>query len=177
VRQDDLVHFEIRDLGDGKYQAIAVHDLPTRTPVSLRGKDDEKDTRVTQVEQPSATTTTASVIQVSIADGVRDSSNDRLYHFDVTLDQVSTQTVTVRFSTENGVAPNAYTAPTDYTAVVNLLVTFNPGTTLQTVDVTLVRSNCSAPAIPRHFFGTLASPTNAVIVDDRGLANVPVGPC
>ena len=49
----------------------------------------------------------------------------------------STSTVTVRFSTQDGTGPTGYHAPADYTAVINLLVTFLPGTISQTVDVRL----------------------------------------
>ena len=79
--------------------------------------------------------------------------------------------MTVLFSTQDGTGPTGYHAPADYTAVINLLVTFSPGTVSQTVDVHLTDTNCTPNTY--NFSANLSSPVNAVILDGHGDAVIP----
>ncbi|HEY1685404.1 MAG TPA: S8 family serine peptidase [Tepidisphaeraceae bacterium] len=76
--------------------------------------------------------------------------------FTVTLDSTSTQTITVAYSTSNGSA----IAGTDYTATSGVL-TFDPGTTSQTIDVPIL--NDSSANSNTTFSLNLSSPTSAIL--------------
>ncbi|MBI5761670.1 MAG: hypothetical protein HZA46_24435, partial [Planctomycetales bacterium] len=86
--------------------------------------------------------------------------------FTITLSAVSTQTVTVRYSTQNSTARS----PGDYTAVSNATATFNPGVTSQSVTILVVGDTAVEAA--ETFFVNLTSPVNATILDSQGRATI-----
>jgi hypothetical protein len=86
--------------------------------------------------------------------------------FTVTLSAASGQTVTVNRSTVNGTA----TAPADYTALASSTLTFPPGTTTQTVIVT-VASDVLDEA-NETFQVRLATAVNATIADNTGVGTI-----
>lgn len=98
--------------------------------------------------------------------------------FEVTLNQESSETVTVDYATADGSALGT----SDYTAVSGTLV-FEAGTTLQTLQVTVLSDDIAEVA--ENFFVTLSNPTNglilvsqanALIVDSAEVSFSPVGP-
>jgi hypothetical protein len=109
---------------------------------------------------------------ISIADAVLlpDADTQDFARFAVTLDKVWTQTVTVNFATQDG----TYLSTTGYFPL-STDVTFEPGATLQFVDVAIRATNCTGS--PKNFFGNLSSPINATILDPQGEALLPVGAC
>ena len=76
--------------------------------------------------------------------------------FVVSLDQTSTQEVTVAFATTDDTAQ----AGSDYTAAAGRL-TFAPGVTERTITVTV--ADDTAPEVPEMFRLSLSEPTNAVL--------------
>ena len=76
--------------------------------------------------------------------------------FVVSLDQTSTQEVTVAFATTDGTAQ----AGSDYTAAAGRL-TFAPAVTERTITVTV--ADDTAPEVPEMFRLSLSEPTNAVL--------------
>jgi hypothetical protein len=102
---------------------------------------------------------TISINDVSVVEG---NSGTTSAVFNVSLSAASAKTITVLASTANGTA----TAPGDYTAISNLLVTFNPGQTSQTVTV-LVNGD-TTPEANETYTVNLSSPTNATIAGAVG---------
>ncbi len=86
--------------------------------------------------------------------------------FTVTLSAPSGQTVTVDYATANGTA----TAPADYTAVATTTLTFAPGATTQTVNVSVVDDAVDEPS--ENFFVNLSNATNASILDGQGVGTI-----
>jgi hypothetical protein len=85
--------------------------------------------------------------------------------FTVTLSAISTQTVSVAYTTGNGTA----TAGSDYQATSGAL-TFAPGQTSKTITV-LVNGD-RLPEPNETFVVNLSSPTNAVISDGQGIGTI-----
>ncbi|MFC1905797.1 Calx-beta domain-containing protein, partial [Chloroflexota bacterium] len=86
-------------------------------------------------------------------------------NFTVTLSSPSSLTVTVYYSTANANAA----AGEDYNATSGTL-TFSPGTTVQTIFIRILDD--SIYEAPETFNLNLSNPTNAVILDDRGIGTV-----
>jgi hypothetical protein len=86
--------------------------------------------------------------------------------FTVTLSAVSGRTVTVNRATANATA----TAPADYTALASAPLTFLPGTTTQSVSVT-VNSDLLDEA-DETFQLRLTTAANATIADGTGVATI-----
>jgi hypothetical protein len=82
--------------------------------------------------------------------------------FTVTLTNPNAVASTVQYATANGTA----TAGTDYVATSGTL-TFNPGTTTQTITVTIIGD--AIKEANETFFVILSNPTNAVIADGQGV--------
>lgn len=80
--------------------------------------------------------------------------------FIVTLSSASTTPVTVHYSTYDGTATGSYYSANDF-LIASGTLTFTPGTTAQTVRVTVGNDNSVDPL--KVFFMSLDSPTNAVI--------------
>ena len=76
--------------------------------------------------------------------------------FTVTLSQPSTKAVTVSYATRNGTA----VAGTDYIAASGT-ITFNPGQTSQTINVTVLGN--TAPGADKTFLLDLSAPANATL--------------
>ncbi|MHC4278516.1 MAG: Calx-beta domain-containing protein, partial [Planctomycetota bacterium] len=85
--------------------------------------------------------------------------------FTVTLSASSSQTVSVDYAT----ADNDAAAGSDYTAASGTL-TFDPGVTTQTIDVTVLEDGTSEAT--ETYFVDLTSPTNASISDGQGLGTI-----
>ena len=86
--------------------------------------------------------------------------------FTITLSATSGQTVTVDYATANGTA----TAPSDYASVATTTVTFAPGTTTQTVNISVVGDTLDEP--DETFFVNLSNATNATISDAQGVGTI-----
>jgi uncharacterized repeat protein (TIGR01451 family) len=82
--------------------------------------------------------------------------------FTVSLSAASGQTVSVDYATANHTA----TAPADYTALPTMTLTFAPGTTTQTITVTVQSDILDEPN--ESFFIDLFNPANATISDGQG---------
>ena len=86
--------------------------------------------------------------------------------FTVTLSEAALANVTVTVNTANGTA----VAPGDYTAVTGLVLTFLPGETTKTVDVTVVDDTLIEG--DETFNVNLTLPTNATISDSQGVGTI-----
>ncbi len=86
--------------------------------------------------------------------------------FTVSLSAASGQTVTVDYATADGTAT---TAGSDYVAVSGTL-TFNPGTTTQTVNVTV--NGDTLNEVNETYFVNLTNPVSATITDNQGLGTI-----
>jgi uncharacterized repeat protein (TIGR01451 family) len=100
-----------------------------------------------------------SINDVTQAEG---NSGTTAFNFTVTLSAASEQTVTVSYATANGTA----TAPGDYTAIPNTVLTFAPGQTQKTITV-LVNGDTLAET-DENFFVNLSGAVNATISDNQG---------
>src|SRR6266540_2532568 len=85
--------------------------------------------------------------------------------FDVTLSQISSQTVTVDYATADGTA----TAPDDYLPAVGSLI-FSPGETTQ--QVTVLVNGDTVDEVNERFYVNLSNPVNATITDGEGYGNI-----
>ena len=83
----------------------------------------------------------------------------------VTLSAASGQTVTVNYATANASA----IAPSDYISASGTL-TFAPGTTTQTIQVTV--NGDTTPEANETFAVNLTAPTNAILADAQGIVTV-----
>ncbi|MCX7422737.1 MAG: hypothetical protein NT013_24805, partial [Planctomycetia bacterium] len=113
---------------------------------------------VTLINDDGPMATTISIDDVAQYEG---NSGTSTMSFQVTLSNSSTSTVTVGYATTNGSA----TAGSDYTATSGTL-TFNPGVTSQTVNVTVQGDTNDEPN--EGFFVNLSGPTNATLADGQG---------
>ena len=86
--------------------------------------------------------------------------------FTVTLTAVSAQTVTVHYNTTD----NTATAPDDYTAIPDTLLTFSAGQTSKTVTVTV--NGDALGENTEAFYVDLKNATNATIGDSRGIGTI-----
>ncbi len=84
----------------------------------------------------------------------------------ITLSQPSPLSVSVSYATSNGTA----TAGSDYVAIPATVVTFAPGETTKTVDVTV--NGDTTTEINETYNLDLSSPTNATIADNLGLGTI-----
>ena len=85
--------------------------------------------------------------------------------FTVTMSAASGQTVTANYTTFD----NTATAPADYISATGT-VTFAPGTTTQTVNVSVQGDTLDEP--DENFFVNLSSPNNATIFDVQGVGTI-----
>jgi hypothetical protein len=85
--------------------------------------------------------------------------------FTVTLSPANSQTVTVLFATANGTA----SAPGDYITNSGTL-TFNPGTSTQTITVQVAGDTIQEPE--ENFFVNLSNAVNAAIADSQGVGTI-----
>ena len=114
-----------------------------------------------------------SVNDVAIIEG---NSGTKTAAFTVTLAPVSTKTITVKYATadgviflENSVEPGAQ-AGSDYVAKALTTLTFTPGQTTKTVNITINGDTTFEPNEP--FYVNLSEPTNAEISDAKGLGTI-----
>jgi Calx-beta domain len=105
----------------------------------------------------------ASIADASVSEG--DSGTTTL-SFDVTLSHTSTDTVTVEWATADG---SATTGDGDYEAASGT-VTFDPGDTAKTVDVT-VNGDVTYEA-DEDLTVTLSNPANAGLADDQAIGTI-----
>ena len=108
-------------------------------------------------------TPSLSINDVTVTEG---NSGTVIAAFTVTLSASSTQTVTVQFATADGTAT---TAGSDYVTNSGTL-TFTPGQTTQTVNVT-VNGDTTVEA-NETFLVNLSNPTNATIADSQGVGTI-----
>ncbi|MEO8196260.1 MAG: Calx-beta domain-containing protein [Thermoanaerobaculia bacterium] len=105
---------------------------------------------------------------ISITDVTQNELNasTSTFGFVVNLSAPSGQTVTVHYQTADGTA----TAPSDYVAIPDTILTFNPGVTTGNVDVTV--NGDTTPEGNETFFVNLATATNATILDNQGVGTI-----
>jgi hypothetical protein len=104
-----------------------------------------------------------SISDVSVWEGQTDQTNAV---FTVNLSTISSRTVSVRVSTANGSA----IAGADYVALSNLLLSFPPGTTNQSVAVQVLGDTVTETN--ESFLVRLSSPSNATIARSQGLGTI-----
>jgi hypothetical protein len=86
--------------------------------------------------------------------------------FTVTLSAVSGVTTTVNYATSDGTAAGGV----DYVAIGPTLLTFNPGETVKTINVTVNGDTALEP--DEIFFVNLSGATNATIADNLGQGTI-----
>jgi len=86
-------------------------------------------------------------------------SGTKTLSFTVTLSSASSLPLTVNYQTADGTA----TAPGDYQAIGSTLLTFNPGETTKTINVTI--NGDQTFELDETFFVNLSDATNATIAD------------
>ena len=106
---------------------------------------------------------TLSISDVSINEG---NSGPTSANFTLTLSAASALITTVTANTANGTA----TAGSDYTALVNQVITFAPGETTKTLTVILAGDTTFESN--ETFLVNLSSPANVTIVDSQGLGTI-----
>ncbi|MCR9130689.1 MAG: Ig-like domain-containing protein [Alphaproteobacteria bacterium] len=132
-------------------------DLSNATNASIA--DASGEASITDNDAPPA----LSVDDVALAEG---DSGATTFTFTVSLDAPSALPITVEASTADGTA----VAPSDYTAITGQSVSFAPGVTSQTVDVTV---NGDATIEPSEDFTlNLSNPSNATIADGTGTGTI-----
>jgi hypothetical protein len=99
------------------------------------------------------------------------SGTTRVFPFVVSLSARSLATISVSFNTSNGTAA----APGDYTARGLTTLTFTPGQTSKTVNVTVRGDNTTEGT--ETFFLNLRNPTNAKLGETRGIGTIVTDDC
>ena len=107
-----------------------------------------------------------SVSDVTVTEGNTGLSPATPATFAVTLNKPSAQTVTVHYKTLDGSA----TAPADYQALPDTVLTFAAGQTSKLVTANVVGDLADEPNETFHLM--LSSPTMATIADDDGLGTI-----
>jgi probable HAF family extracellular repeat protein len=106
---------------------------------------------------------TVSVNDVTVTEGDAGTTNAT---FTVTLSAASALAATVNVNTSDGTAA----AGTDYTALPNTTLTFNPGETSKTVNVSVLGDTTDEPN--KTFNVNLSDPTNATVSDGTGVGTI-----
>jgi CSLREA domain-containing protein len=104
-----------------------------------------------------------SIDDVSMTEG---DSGTKNFTFTITLSTASNLTVTVNYATADGTANSG----SDYVAVAPTPVTFSPGQTVKTVDVTVNGDQTFEPN--ETFSVNLSNATNATISDSQGVGTI-----
>jgi hypothetical protein len=117
---------------------------------------------LTIVDNETPTIPSLSINDVTQAEG----NSPNQMTFTVTLSSASTQTVTVNYATADGTA----TAPADYTAVPNQLLTFNPGETQKPVAISI--NGDTTVESDEAFLVNLSGATNSTISDSQGTGTI-----
>ncbi|MEO8417160.1 MAG: VCBS domain-containing protein [Methylophilaceae bacterium] len=118
---------------------------------------------ISSVTYASIVDTTVSVNDVIVTEGAGAQAI-----FTISLSEASSQVVTVTYNTSN---LTRAVSPGDYTAVSNATVTFLPGETTKTIVVNIT-NDATAENSLENFNLNLVSATNAVIVDNVGIATI-----
>ena len=111
----------------------------------------------------SSSPTVGAFTDVSVTEG---NSGTKTATFTLTLSRASDQTTTVTVNTANGTA----TAGSDFVALTNQVVTFNPGQTSKTVTVT-INGDLNFES-DESFFLNLTNATNATIADPQSVGTI-----
>jgi hypothetical protein len=109
-------------------------------------------------------TSTISINNVSVTE--RDTAENDIAQFTVTLSCESSKIITVDYETSNDTA----TAGTDYVAIPTTTLTFNPGDTTKTIDVTV--NGDFDDENDETFNIDLTNPTNATISNAQGIGTI-----
>ncbi len=102
-----------------------------------------------------------SIDDVAVTEG---NSGATVASFTVSLDAASGKTISVEYETNDNLAT---TSDGDYDAISATILTFNPGETSKTVDVTV--NGDTKDEVNESFHVDLTNPTNATISDGRGI--------
>lgn len=145
--------------------------LSGRTPGEIiyfrvlpRNTDNMGQFSICAFDETAGSTPTISITNVSKTEG---NSGNKLFDFSVTLSSASANTVQVKYKT----ADVSATGGVDYVAVpVKTTLTFNPGETAKTVNITVngdtdIESN-------ETFKVKLSDPVNAIIADNTGKGTI-----
>jgi len=135
--------------------------LPTPTePVPTLPSPTDVPTPVPPTNTPNPTSTNTPVplprVSFSAANYIVDEAAGTVA-IDVNLSAASSNTVTVNYTTADGSA----SAPGDYTAAGNILLTFTPGQTTRTIIIPIVDDG--ADEFDETFIVTLSNPVNATL--------------
>jgi len=103
---------------------------------------------------------------ISINDVTINSESSTTATFSVTLSQISEQTITVDYNT----ADVSATGGSDYTGIGTTTLTFNPGESIKTINVTIIDD--AAYESDETFNITLSVPVNATILDGTGIGTI-----
>jgi hypothetical protein len=105
-----------------------------------------------------------SINDVSISEGDVGTKNA---DFTVILSSQSGKQITVNYTTTD----NTATAGSDYDAITNKTLNFNPGEISKTVSVT-IKSDTNYEGADENFYVDLANPTNATFIDNQGKCTI-----
>lgn len=130
---------------------------------AVRGHRTPGDAGQYTIRVDTGTVSTLSVNDVTVTEGNSGTVNAT---FTVSLNRASDQTVVVEYSTSDGTA----VAPTDYLAVPVTPITFLPGVTSRTINVTVNGDTIHEP--DETFFVNLSNPINATITDTQGIGTI-----
>ena len=105
---------------------------------------------------------------LSVNDGVivEGNAGTSILSFTVNLSKMSASTINVDYATAN----NTATAGADYVAVVATTLTYTPGQTSKTVDITI--NGDTMDEDNETFFVNLTNPTNAIMADAQGIGTI-----
>jgi uncharacterized repeat protein (TIGR01451 family) len=112
---------------NGPHNATASNTATVGAATTDANSSNNSATATTLMQEP---TPNLSINDVTLSEG---NSATTTFAFTVTLSPTSAQTVTVNYSTANGTA----TAPTDYTSISSTQLTFAPGESTKTVNVSV----------------------------------------
>ena len=140
--------------------------LAGRTPGEIiyfrvlpRNTDNQGEFSICAFDETVAVIPTISINDLRINEG---NSGTKQFDFTVSLSSPSTNSVTINYRTQDVSA----TSPSDYVAVANTMLTFNPGETAKTASIT-VNGDISIES-NETFKVKLSSPVNATIADNSG---------
>jgi len=149
----------IDDALDEYDETIVIHLGSPSGPAALGGVTTHTYTILDDDDEPS--------ISINSPSTTEGNSGTKNLSFTVSLSAASGKTITVDYSTADGTAT---TADNDYVAISTTTLTFNPGETSKTINVTI--NGDTKDEIDETFTINLASATNATIATASGTGTI-----